>query len=164
MLVFGSYRNIPKDNKFVIFNFSSLTQVIPQLPGLYPDIYATINDEREFDTWYYDYIFNNPEAFSSLMQILMALYDYGNVYICIGEFSYDNNISVVNESFMKVLQQRYGLKYYIINNIEDLDYISYDGCDFTTVEGIQNFDHDKEQYMIYQTEGNILSSRVGEVK
>lgn len=160
MLVFGPYdilRNITGD--FVVFNLSSQTQDIQRLPGLMIDINGPINDEKEFDIWYYDYIMNNIVPFTSLMNVLMTLYDGNNVYICIGEYSYDRIIAMINESFMKLIQQRYDIKYYIINSAEDYYSIENgnDGCAFNSIEGIMNFDKDKETFVLMQTEMGIMN-------
>lgn len=164
MLVFGPYRSMPKDESFVVFNLSSPTQVIPRLPGLFmiPNVQAARTlEEREqmewsFDSWYYEYLLNDPIACSSLMSILSALYDNKNVYICTAEYSGDNLISILNESFMKVLQTRYDIKYSIINEPEDIMYIPKDGCVFASVNGIMTFDQDKNRFMTLMEEQRVI--------
>ena len=156
MLVFGPYRSIPPDFGFVIFNLSSLTDSIPRMPGLlvnpnipniaYQDDKELI--EKNFDMWYSEYLLNDMTACSSLMHILNALYETGKVYICISEMSHDANLSIVNESFMKFISSRYDIKFSIINNPEDFDYIDKDGCDFASVEGIMNFDDDRNRFIM----------------
>lgn len=155
MLIFGPYRCIPKDIPFIIFNLSSPVQEVPRLPGLLVDINSPIYDEKQFDLWYYEYVLNDPVACSSLMQILSSLYDGNNVYICIADYTSDYYISMMNESFMKILQQRYDIKYSIINDPEDYEYIDHDGCDFMSVYGISNFDEDRKRYMLLNVEENI---------
>lgn len=167
MLVFGPFRSAPKDGSFVIFNLSSSTQVIPRLPGLFivPNIQnANSLDEREqiewnFDNWYYEYILNDPIACSSLMTILNSLYEGNNVYVCISEYSWDPIIAMVNESFMKIIQTRYDIKYSIINEPEDILYIPKDGCDFASVYGITNFDQDKNRFMQLNEEQRISGGK-----
>ena len=165
MLVFGPFRSMPKDESFIAFNLSSSTQVIPRLPGLFilPNMQgATSLEQREqmewnFDTWYYDYVLNDPIACSSLMMILSALYEGKNVYICISEYSSDPIIAMLNESFMKLIQTRYDIKYSIINDPEDIMYIPKDGCEFASVMGIMNFDQDKNRFMQLGEEQRISS-------
>lgn len=149
MLVFGPYHAIPKDVNLVVYNLSSLTQAIPRLPGLMVDIrvYQGSSDERDFDIWYYDYVLQDPIACSSLMSILKSLYDGNNVYICIADYSSNDIISMINESFMKLIQTRYDIKYSIINEPEDFDYIPKDGCDFMSARGIITFDEDNRRYL-----------------
>lgn len=163
MLIFGPYdvlrKIIDENNRFMVFNLSSQTQDVSRLPGLMINVTGPINDEKEFDIWYYDYIMNNQIPFSSLMTVLMNVYEGFNVYVCIGEYSYDRVISMINESFMKVIQQRYDIKYYIINSAEDYYSIvnGNDGCVFNSIEGIMNFDKDKEQFILMQTELGIIN-------
>lgn len=152
MLVFGPYRCIQWNMDLTIFNLSSLTQAIPRLPGLIPMITAPIFDEKDFDMWYYDYLLNDITACSSLMQILGTLYENGNVYVCISEYGNDPYMSMINESFMKVIQQRYDIRYYIVNEPSDWEYINRDGCDFRSVLGIQTFDEDKNRFLLLKGE------------
>lgn len=160
MLVFGPYRAIPKDSNMVVFNLSSPTQAIPRLPGLLvtpsdPITTSGIDDgtfEKSFDMWYYDYVLNDPTACSSLMSILECLYQGCHVFVCISDNSSGGIINMVNEAFMKILQTRYGITYSIVNVPEDFEYISQDGCDFRTVDGIQTFDSDRSQFRQLETE------------
>ena len=62
---------------------------------------------------------------------------------------------MINESFMKILQTRYGIVYSIINEPEDFEYVSRDGCDFMTVNGIQTFDNDRKQFMQVEEEQRL---------
>lgn len=156
MLVFGPYWAIPKNEDFTVFNLSSLTEAVPRLPGLFmvpehlnnpaimgnQDVY-----EKEFDKWYYDYVIEDPVACSSLMAIVMALYQGQKVYICISDYSSSDVCSTLNESFMKLIQTRYDIKYSVINCPEDYDYIPKDGCDFMSVTGIMQFDQDRKVFM-----------------
>lgn len=165
MLVFGPYPIIPKDMNFIIYNLSSLVQVVPRLPGLLPtaEMLVRTNNleydeymEKSFDMWYYDYVLNDPIACSSLMTILQSLYDGNNVYVCINDYESNSTMSIINESFMKIIQSRYDIKYYIVNTPEDFQYISSDGCDFMSVAGIMEFDRDRKRYMQLMEEQRIL--------
>lgn len=166
MLIFGPYRAIP-DNTFTVFNLSSQNQAIERLPGLLmiPNYATSITQdptgyEYQFDLWYYDYVLNDPIACSSLMSILDCIYNGQKVYICISEYSYDNGISMVNESFMKLIQTRYDIKYSIINDPEDYFYISHDGCDFMTVQGIVTFDEDRKRFLQICEENKIVAGGI----
>lgn len=160
MLIFGPYRSIPKDEQFVVFNLSSQTQVIPRLLGLIVDPgYPIIGDEMEkqFDMQYYNYVLNDVTAFSSLMSILTALYDGNKVYVCIAEYSSDPFMSLINESFMKIIQTRYDIKYSIINEPEDYFYLDPDGCDFMSATGITTFDQDRNRFIQLSEEQRLLT-------
>ena len=63
---------------------------------------------------------------------------------------------MINESFMKMIQVRYGIKYCIINEPEDFIYIDKDGCDFMTVAGIQTFDADRKRFMQVSEEQRLM--------
>lgn len=147
MLIFGPYNAIQYPYVQMVFNLSSLTQDIPRLPGLIPPINGPIIDEKDFDMWYYNYVLNNPEPFKSMMSILLSMYDGYITYVCIGEYIMDSYMSIINESFMKILQQRYGIKYSIVNELGDYDYIQKDGSDFDNNEGLQTFDEDRMEYL-----------------
>ena len=167
MLVFGPYSAIPQNEEFVVYNLTSLTQFVPRLNGLIPkipqNIIATMmTDQAEytFDVWYYDYVTSDPDAVSSILTVLGSLYNGQNVYICITEYS-DAFLNMINESFMKVLQTRYGIRYAIINNALDYEYLDHSGgCDFTTVDGIMQFDRDKMDYLAFIEENNIMRGGV----
>ena len=167
MLVFGPYSAIPRDEDFIIYNLSSLTESIPRLPGLLvaPENISNIFNiedkefqERQFDIWYYEYLLNDVTACSSLMTILKSLYDGNKVYICIQEYSASDVISILNESFMKFIQSRYDIMYSIINTPEDYEYIPKDGCDFASVAGIMNFDKDLKEFMYNCVENQLMST------
>jgi hypothetical protein len=164
MIVFGPFRAIPRNIDFKVFNLSSLTQIVDKLPGLIPPSNIAmdnieIDGERSFDMWYYDYVLNDPVACSSLMSILKALAEGNNIYICIYDYESDPYISMINEAFMKILQSRYELKYAIINDPSDIEYVDRDGCDFAGVNGIKNFDDDMKRYMELSIAEGILHGR-----
>lgn len=165
MLVFGPYRSIPKDEQFDIYNLSSANEYIPRLPGLFvvpsPSNANTLDNqemyEKMFDSWYYEYVTNDLVACSSLMAILNSLLAGHNVYVCISEYQSDPTASIINESFMKLIQTRYDIKYSIINNPEDFDYVPKDGCDFMGVEGLMNFDNDCNTFMRLSEERRLMN-------
>ena len=164
MLIFGPYRSIPRDENFIVYNLSSPTQAIPRLAGLFvtpnqPIVQSGVDDgtfEKAFDMWYYDYVLNDPTACGSLMMVLTALYHGFHVYVCISDNITTGIINMLNESFMKLIQTRYGIKYSIINEPEDYQYVDKDGCDFLTVAGIQTFDSDRKQYTQMSEEQRLM--------
>ena len=83
-------------------------------------------------------------------------YNGDNVYVCISDTFSNGIVNMVNESFMKMIQARYGIKYAIINEPEDYLYLNWDGCDFMTVDGIQTFDADRKQFIQITEEQRIL--------
>ena len=166
MLVFGPYRSIPKDVPFTVFNLSSPNESIPRLPGLFInpnlDMFSIPQEEsdiceKRFDAWYYEYVTNDVTACSSLMAVLNSLLAGQNVYVCISEYQSDITASIINESFMKLIQTRYDIKYSIINDPEDFDYIPRDGCDFMGIEGLMNFDRDCNTFMRLVEEQRLMN-------
>lgn len=158
MLIFGPANAIPTDKEFRVFNLTSSIQSIPRLAGLVVNpgnIYIDGEAEKSFDIWYYEYILNDMTACTSLMSVLDALYMNNNVYICISEYINDPFMSIINETFMKILQTRYGIKYSIINDLDDYNYIPKDGCDFMSVDGIMNFDRDRRRYKQLYLESTV---------
>lgn len=162
MLVFGPSSAMPIDQGFMIYNLSSLYEGIPRLPGLIFPVTQPIYDEYAFDMWYYGYVLNDPIAFSSLMTIMISLYNTGKVYVCISDYMSDSTISLFNESFMKIIQQRYFVNCNIINDASDLEYIPKDGCDFMTSEGLQNFDQDKQRHIFEQVQNAVRTGTGGQ--
>ena len=158
MLIFGPFTAVPlDDDKLQIFNLSSPTEIIQPSPGLLPSLsYLQYPmTEEEFDRWYYNYLLEYLPACQSLMEILTALYDCKHVYVCISDYS-EGFLNIINESFMKMIQSRYGIKYAIINTREDLEYNPKDGCDFRSVQGIKTFDDDRKRYLRLLTEQQII--------
>jgi hypothetical protein len=164
MIVFGPFKAIPRGIDFKVFNLTSLTQIVERLPGLVPSSDVPmqcidLDGERSFDMWYYNYVTEDPIACSSLMSVLTAINEGNHVYICIYDYESDPYISMINEAFMKILQSRYELKYSIINDPSDADYISQDGCDFMGVNGVKNFDDDIKRFMELNIAEDILHGR-----
>ena len=146
---------------------SSLTQRVERLPGLIVPSNIPMNiiesdGERSFDNWYCDYVLNDPIACSSLMAVLQSINEGNNVYVCISDYDSDPYISMINEAFMKIIQSRYEIKYSIINEPSDFDYVPRDGCDFGSTNGIKNFDDDIKRYMELSIANDITG--VGRVK
>lgn len=141
--MFGSQKCIPdefdiKDNT-LIYNLNSYIEGYQPL-GLIPPFIAFEN-EREFDIYYSQHIFSNDAIFYEFMKIIMSLYYGNNVFIIIGE---DETSELVSESLQKLIQARYGVSAYFINEYEDYKYVE-DG--YMHVNGVYNLDIDKERYV-----------------
>lgn len=151
MIIMGDPRCIPNYmDGLMIFNYSSPVESIPRL-NLMPPQY-NFNSEVDFDMWYANWLLNDKVAFHDMMLVVYAVYSGYNVYLCA---SYLDIFDAINESFMKFLQQRYGLKCYVVKSPEDLECIHDDGCPFT-IEGLANLDMDKDRISIeaYQSKQN----------
>lgn len=124
-----------------VYNYSSLKEGLPRL-NLMPPMYDWSNHtEHDFDVWYANWLLTDQFAFYDLMVILYDIYSGKDVFLCVSAVP---EVQWINESFIKFLQQRYGLNSYIINDVEDLLYAKDYGAGFS-MEGIANFDIDKER-------------------
>lgn len=151
MLVFGPANVLPNDTDFKVFNLTSMCESIPRMEPLLVNVpqnlWADSEFEKSFDIWYHDYLVKNDDAFLSYMQIIVSLYSGEKVYVCISRLESDPYLDTINESFMKFVQQRYTLKYHIVNTREDLDDLQDGGSDFALFEGLEVLDVDKMRYI-----------------
>jgi len=143
MIMLGDPRFIPLyiDN-LVVYNYSSLVEEIPRLNLMPPQF--TCNTEYEFDMMYANWLLNDQTAFHDLMLIMYAVYEGHDVYLCASNI---DMVQPLNESFIKFIQQRYGINCYIINTVEDMECVRDFGSGFS-IEGIGNFDIDKERLAV----------------
>lgn len=141
------HRNIIEGdiNICIPFNYSGMKEDITQL-GLLPDI--EIPDygdgpifDKDFDMQYYEWIFSSELRFCRLMHMLETMHNGAEIFIVVSEDSWTN---VLTESFFDVLHQRYGIRPYHINSIEDIAYVTE--TDFDPTFGIRNFNNDIVRY------------------
>lgn len=152
MLIFGPYNCIPYSRDIVVYNYSSLTEHIPRMGLLVPPDVVQNMGEYELDVVYYNYIMNNDDLFILFMNIILPIYSGSDVYVCISKFGYNDYTNNMNESLIKMIQQRYGYNAAVINDISDLDYITPEDFSFS-IQGLHNLDEDKKRLVI------ILESR-----
>lgn len=101
-----------------------------------------LNDERQFDIAYANYLMTNEAAFVDIMKIMYNLYQGYDVF-CISDVSDEYNELFV-ESVLKFIQQRYGFNGQILGSPEDFMYTS----DSTfTIQGLYYLDLDKERFV-----------------
>lgn len=144
MILMGSYNCIPQHIPVVVYNISSFLEGIQRL-FLLPDNQITFEDEFEFDIKYAQYILNTQKSFISLIHIMIDIYDGKNVYLCVSRD--DGYFEYLNESIIKLIQNRYGYPVCLINEQEDYKYLNPDPNFYTlNIQGLYNFDSDKEYY------------------
>ena len=137
---------IPQD--FKVFNFSCLKEIGIPMNLLPPNNLGAI-DEYDFDCRYANYLMMYDAVFFNMMNFIITLYANENVFILIDSqedsfFSYGSSWSaILIESFLKFVQQRYGLNATLVNNEEDIN--SAENISFSDY-GIYNLDGDKERY------------------
>ena len=146
MLIVGPYWCLNQlDETFDIYNYSGMVEGIQYLqlfpPFGYDEVYS-----KEFDIAYMNYIIENDVTFHQFFQVIESLYQGRNVYILV---SSDEQLKPVEESFIKIIQQRYGYNYQWINDIEDINI--YDESSFS-LEGLRILEEiDLPRYMQYKT-------------
>ena len=142
MLLVGDRNTIPEG--YVVYNISSLVEGYQRINIMPPlEIFQMCgNDEKLFDIKYAEYILSVPQVFNELMKIMYSLY-YGNdVYLLVTRDGgyYD----ILTESILKFIQQRYGYDAYILNDLEDIQYV--EKGEFN-IYGLYNFDIDNKRYV-----------------
>ena len=149
MLLVGDIRCLPDSlEKFVILNLSSLAEGFQRV-HLVPSVSARYNDDKEFDMAYANYIFSNNQVFMEFMKIIYPLYMGQDVFLLVSRN--EDTHDIITESLCKLIQQRYGYNYQLINTKNDIDY--YDDSNFS-LYGIQTFDMDKERMTYIAVEQN----------
>ena len=159
MLLVGDIRCLPDyKEKFVILNLSSLAERYERV-HLVPSISARYNDDKQFDIDYANYIFSNDLIFMEFMKIVYPLYIGADVFLLVSRN--ENTHDIITESLCKLIQQRYGYNYQLLNNKDDIDY--YDDSNFN-IYGIQTFDMDKERMTYLAVQQNPQLLEIGEYK
>lgn len=157
MLLVGDIRCLPDSiDKFVVLNLSSLAEGFERV-HLVPSISASYNDDKQFDIDYANYIFSNDYTFMEFMKIIYPLYVGSDVFLLVSRN--ENTHDIITESLCKLIQQRYGYNYQLLNNKYDIDY--YDDSNFN-IYGIQTFDMDKERMTYLAVQQNPQLLEIGE--
>ena len=153
MLLVGDHKCLPDNlDNFLVLNLSSLIEgfqrvyLVPSFPTMY-------NNDKEFDLAYANYIFSNDYIFMEFMKIIYPLYIGNDVFLLVSRN--ENTYDIMTESLCKLIQQRYGYNYQLLNTKEDIDY--YDDSNFS-LAGIQTLDQDKERmtYLAVQSNPELL--------
>lgn len=139
---------------YPIFNLSSIYNLGVRLSNLIPKVQyegqrINIEDDREFDIYYANYIMSYNPAFIDLMSIMNQIYLTECVVVLIGEDEYKNYIS---DSLMKFIQQRYEYPIHIVETVDDLPSWFGDSYHFTSVLGLSHFDADREKFFRMTTD------------
>lgn len=146
MIVFGRYNNIPEN--FIPVNFTGMNETVQKISTI--GLENIDISDPEFDKAFAEIMLNNDMNFISLFNIIQLLYAGENIFICI---STGNILDCLNESLGKLIQQRYGYNYQMINEINDIDW--YDDENFS-IPGLYNFDLDRDRYIHICTNNGIL--------
>ena len=149
MLLVGDIRCLPDNlDNLIILNLSSLAEGFQRV-RLVPSFTTAYSNDKEFDIVYANYIFSNDEMFMQFMSIVFPLYNGQDVFLLVSRN--ENTYDIITESICKLIQQRYGYNYQLLNFKEDIDY--YDDSDFS-IFGLANLDIDKERMTMLMVEYN----------
>ena len=149
MLLVGDVTCLPENlDKFVVLNLSSLVEGVEKV-HLVPSFITPYNNDKEFDIAFSNYIFSNDSVFMEFMKIIFPLYMGNDVFLLVSRN--ENTHDIITESICKLIQQRYGYNYQLLNCVDDIDY--YDDSDFS-IYGLSTLDIDKERMTRYVVELN----------
>ena len=154
-LFYGNGNALPQ-NDFKLYNFNSIKEKGIRL-NLFPQNSLGAIDEYDFDCRYANYIMTDDFAFMNMMSVVMDLYSGINVFILADEddfYTYDGWNAILVQSFMKLLQQRYGINGTKIDNHWDME--NANPTEFSEY-GILNLDVDKERYSYLIESQRIMS-------
>lgn len=155
MILFGTTNVLPyvSNEKFLIYNLSSYTELYERIYLLpQDDMSEYFNDEKTFDLLYADYILRDDFTFMELMKIMIPIYEGKDVLLLISE-QFEN----ITESLMKFINGRYGIIPYIVNEEEDLEFLSESNF---TINGLYNLDIDKNRFSRIYASANIKDNEV----
>lgn len=139
--MYGNVHNIITTSNCVVYNFSSFSEKYTQLHLLPPREFGR-DFNYQFDINYAQFIFSNDEVFFDFMMIIYPLYQGQDVFLII-----DDCVEGLNESLLKLIQQRYGYEANYIGSEEDFIYAQESS--FSDI-GLINLDQDKDRlaYML----------------
>ena len=157
MLIFGPYsvitpETISQMRNFRFMNFTSEAQGFDLLRINIPVMQFSYG--KEFDQSFANSIMSNESQFIEFMKIVYNLYIGKDVYVLI---SYDYNCDSIAESLSKLIQQRYGYNSQYIQEFDDIDF--FDDSEFS-INGLYNFDKDKDRFLSLLKKYNIDISKL----
>lgn len=132
---------------FVVYNLSSnlFDDKIEKLNLQYmPEMDYT---QKDADIAFANTIFSVDAYFCELMKIILPLRDGLNVALLV--YREEDFFDASTESLLKLIQQRYGYNYQLLNDVDDFN--PWDQSNFD-INGTFNLDQDSKRYL------NILSN------
>lgn len=151
VLVFGdsySYKNLPNKDKFKVYNLSSYFQyglylnIIPPVQNnVTMELFKNPEYDDQFTKYFIQYIFMNNEKFFSFFRMIYDLYSGINVFVLVDR---TESMDIITETFIKIIQERYGICSYLINEPDDLN--GNEVSDIS-IEGLYNLDQDKMRWI-----------------
>lgn len=127
--------------QFVVYNLSS-NYVNPSIPQLNLMRIARLDyTSRDVDNQFYNIIMTNDMYFCELMKIMIPLYQGKDVALMV--YREEDFFDPYTETVGKVIQQRYGYNYQLINEYEDFN--EFDTSSFN-INGVFYLDQDIQRY------------------
>lgn len=167
MIVFGKFEELQKTierslvdpGKSIIFNLSSYKEGLPPLAVLPNDesmaqMYTQdMVNQKMADDAILNYIFGNDAVFFEFFsKIMYPFYSGLNVLVAV---TLEEPFASITESIIKLIQQRYGYNCAYINEAEDLLYLQNSVDATMDINGVYNFDIDKQRYLILMVNSNM---------
>lgn len=160
MIIFGSPNAVLPviTNTFIVYNLSSnlVNANIPKLNFQY--IQNLDFSDKNIDQLFTDIIFNNDAYFIEFMRIIIALRDGYDVALLV--YREEDLFDPFTETIGKLIQQRYGYNYQLLNEPEDFD--EFDGSSFD-INGTFMLDQDCKRYtdiMIQLDPKSFINERI----
>lgn len=128
-----------------VFGFNTLLENVVNLNLIPPNTLGAIN-EYDFDIKYFQYVMGDDMNFIRMFGIPIAMFNGYDIFIISDKYSMNSSWEEnLIESFLKILQTRYGFMACLVNSPEDYEYASE--TDFDLRYGVQNMDYDYKRYV-----------------
>ena len=138
-----------------VYNLSSAIYGFKELNGLINNMSQVFNkpiediDTLQFDVTYANTILNTPYRFADLFRMIYGTFE-GNIVVVL--IFHDFYRDAILESLIKLIQQRYTINPWIINEIDDLQCVCEDS---PLVQGILNYNDDVSRIRSLYASGMI---------
>lgn len=160
MLYYGTSYMIPILNTdTIIYNITSYNERLNRLNLLPPmDKRLFIDNGKDFDMFYAQWIFANDMIFFDFFRIVYDLYLGKDVYLVVDTADWSENII---ESLLKLIQQRYGYNGTLIDSFDGYIYArnniesGFEPCLMI------NLDQDKDRFSILLARMNPDNLKIG---
>ena len=156
LIPLGQYYHRP----FRVYNFSSLYSGFDSLAPLVTNMYRVnpgnipqyeFIDTVTFDLNYANAILNTPNMFEALIKIVMPVYQGEIVMLLVHRDPYRDSLM---ESLIKLLQQRYSLSCWVVEDLADVESIHELPI---TQNGLLMIDQDIKTYDRLYSDGKVFT-------
>lgn len=146
MIIFGAPNVvlpiIQGRNDFIIYNLSA-NIVNPAIPTLNLQYLKGLDfTNKDYDNIFANMVFENDSIFMEFMRLILPLRDGYNVAVLV--YREEDLFDPFSETIAKLIQQRYGYNYQMINAIDD--YNEWDDSNFD-INGTFLLDRDSDRYI-----------------